>query len=254
MKKQNSSTREYYAIDLRHVAKSLWRRAWIIALVGILTAAIAFGVSAFIIPPQYSSSIKLYVNNSSGSNGNTISSSELSAAQSLVKTYGEILDSRTTLELVINKAGIDYTWKELSKMIECEPSNGTEIMKVTVTTGDPYEAALIANAISEVLPVRITEVIDGASMKVAESAVPELEKVSPNTVKFTVIGLALGIVLCALVLFILAMLDDTIHDEDYVINNYDYPILGKVPDLLYAGNKEYGYYYKKDNMERGNKA
>ena len=257
MKRQESNTHEYYTIDLIHVAKALWRRAWLIALAGILTAAIAFAASAFVIPPKYSSSIKLYVNNSSNSNGNTISSSELTAAQSLVKTYGEILDSRTTLERVIEKTDIDYTWKDLSKMIECEPSNGTEIMKVTVTTQDPYESALIANAISEVLPVRIAEIIDGASMEVAESAIPELEKVSPSVTKYTLLGLTLGIILCAIVLFFAAMLDGTIHDEDYVINNYEYPILGKVPNLLDAESKEYGYYsneHKKDKAGRSYKA
>ena len=247
MKKQELNSRDYYTIDFLHVFKTLWRRFWLIALVGILTAAIGFTLAAFVIPPKYSSSIKLYVNNSSASYGNTISSSELAAAQSLVKTYGEILDSRITLERVIERSGTDYTWKELSKMIECEPSNGTEIMKVIITTKDPYESALIANTICEVLPVRITEVIDGASMKVAESAIPELERVSPSITQYTVLGMILGMLVSAAVLFIIAMLDDTVHDEDYITNNYDYPILGKVPNLLSSDNKEYGL-YKKDSM------
>ena len=34
-----------------------------------------------------------------------------------VKTYGEILDSRTTLERIIDKADVDYNWKQLSGMM-----------------------------------------------------------------------------------------------------------------------------------------
>jgi len=45
-----------------------------------------------------------------------------------------------------------------------------------------------------------------------------------------------------MVLIVLALMDDTIHDEEYVLKTYDYPILGKVPDLLNSGNKSYGYY------------
>ncbi len=254
MEKQETNTRQYYTIDLLHIVKTLWRRAWLIALAGFLAAAIGFAISAFAIAPTYSSSIKLYVNNTSFSLGNTsfsISSSELTAAQSLVRTYGDILDSRSTLERIIEKADVNYTYKQLSKMIAYAPSNETEIMRVTVTTEDPYESSKIANTIAEVLPIRISEIIDGASMEVVDSAIPELEKVAPSITNHTAVGLVLGILISVIAVIIMALLDDTIHDEDYVLNNYEYPILGKVPDLLNAGNKKYGYYYAQKNKKNG---
>lgn len=248
MEKQEKTGREYYTIDVLHIFKSLWRRAWLIALCGLLAAAIGFSIAAFAIAPTYSSYIKLYVNNSSFSLGNTsfsISSSELTAAQSLVRTYGDILDSRSTLERVIEKADVDYTWKELSAMITYAPSNGTEIMRVTVTSEDPYEASKIANTIAAVLPVRISEIIDGASMEVVDSAVPDIAKVAPSITQYTAVGLVLGVLISVIALVIFALMDDTIHDEEYVLRNYNYPILGKVPDLLNTGNKSYGYYTQK---------
>ena len=245
MEKQENSTREYYTIDVSHIVKSLWRRVWLIALCGLLAAGIGFSISAFAIAPTYSSYIKLYVNNSSISLGNTnfsISASELTAAQSLVRTYGDILDSRSTLERIIYKSNIDYTWKELSQMITYEPSNNTEIMRVTVICEDPYEASKIANTIAEVLPVRISEIIDGASMEVVDSAIPDVEKVAPSITRYTAVGLVLGVILSIITLVVIALMDDTIHDEEYVLRTYDYPILGKVPNLLNIGNKTYGYY------------
>jgi len=253
MERQRINSQEYYTIDVLHILKTLWRKVWVIAIVSIITAGIAFSIAAFAINPTYSSAVKLYVNNSSFSLGNTtfsISSSELTAAQSLVKTYGDILDSRSTLERVIEKAGVEYTHKELHEMIKYESSNGTEIMRVTVTTEDPYEASLIANTIAEVLPARISEIIDGASMEVVDSAIPELEKVAPSITKYTAVGLILGLLLSVMILIIVALLDDTIHDEDYILNNYDYPILGKVPDLLGTGNKKYGYYYSQGQRRK----
>lgn len=248
MENQEKSMKEYYTIDVSHILKSLWRRVWLIGLCGLLVAIIGFSIAAFAIAPTYSSYVKLYVNNSSFSLGNTsfsISSSELTAAQSLVRTYGDILISRSTLERVIEKADVNYTWKELSKMITCAPSNNTEIMRVTVTCEDPYEASKIANTIAEVLPVRISEIIEGASMEVVDTAIPDHEKVAPSITQYTAIGLVLGILISAIALFVLALTDDTIHDEEYVLRTYDYPILGKVPDLLNAGNKSYGYYSQK---------
>ena len=237
---------EYYTIDLMHIAKALIHRSWVMVLVGVLTAVLGFSIAAFAIAPKYSSSVMLYVNNSSFSLGNTsfsISSSEITAAQSLVKTYGEILNNRTTLERVIEKAEVSYTYKELSKCITAVPSNDTEIMKVTVTTKDPFEAARIANCIAEVLLVRISEIIDGASMEVVDSAVANLEKVAPSITRYTATGLLIGILLSALALVIIAMMDDTVHDEEYVLRTYDYPILAKVPNLLGHSSKEYKYRY-----------
>ena len=51
------------------------------------------------------------------------------------------------------------------------------------------------------------------------------------------------------ILAVLAIMDDTIHDEDYILQNYDCPILAKVPNLLSSSGKNYkyrhyGYYYQ----------
>lgn len=253
MEKQETNSREYYTLDLTQLMKVLWSKAWIIALAGLVAAVIAFSIAVFGIAPTYSSSIMLYVNNSAFSLGNTsfsISSSEISAAQSLVKTYSEILNNRTTLERVIDKTGVSYTYKELSEMITAEPSNDTEIMRVTVVAEDPYEAEKIANCIAEVLPTRIAEIIDGASMEVVDDAVAELEKVGPSVTLYTALGLIIGVVLAVGVLAVMSVLDDTIRDEEYIIQTYDYPILAKIPNLMEVGNKRYGYYYRYSGENR----
>lgn len=248
MNKKDVTVNEYYTIDLAHIFKSLLKRIWLIGLSGFLAAVCCFVWAAFLISPTYSSSIMLYVNNSSFSLGNTsfsISSSEISAAQSLVKTYAELLNNRTTLERVVEKSGLDYTYKELSKMITAAPANETEIMRVTITAEDPYHAAKLANTIAEVLPDRISEIIDGASMEVVDSAIPNLDKIAPSISKYTVVGFIAGFVIMAIIVVIMALMDDTIHDEEYILKTYDYPILAKIPDLVNAGGSKYGYYYKR---------
>ncbi len=248
MENKERVNREYYTIDILHVMRELWNKVWMIIISAVLAAGVGFSVAAFLITPKYSSSILLYVNNSSFSLGNTsfsISSSEITAAQSLVKTYSEILTNRTTLERIIDKTNVDYNYKELAKMIVAAPSNETEIMKVTVTGTDPYEASRIANCVAEVLPVRIAEIIDGASMEVVDSAIPNLEKISPSITRYTAVGMIIGLLLSVAIIAVMAILDDTIHSEDYILETYDYPILAKVPDLLSDSKGKYGYYYSR---------
>ena len=52
----------------------------------------------------------------------------------------------------------------------------------------------------------------------------------------------LGVLISALGVIIAALLDDTIHDDDYILRTYDYPILAKIPNLLNVSNKQYSYY------------
>ncbi len=248
-----NTSKEYYTIDVVQIFKSLWKHIWIIILSAVIAAALGFSVSSFVIKPQYSSSVMLYVNNSSINLGNTsfdISSSDITASQNLVKTYGVILDNRTTLERVIEKCEVNYTYKELSGMIESGNKNGTEIMTVKVTSHDPYEAAKIANCIAEILPVRINEIIDGASMEIVDTAIPNLQKVSPSITNYTAIGFVLGILVSAAIITVFAILDDTVHDEDYILQTYSYPILAKIPDLTDTSSSGYSYYaYKKPGAQ-----
>ena len=247
MNQTEKGKKEYFTIDIMHILTSVWKRVWVVLVCGVLGAVIGFSIASFAITPTYSSAIMLYVNNSSLSIGGasfSISSSEITAAQSLVKTYGSLLKNRTTLETVIEKCGVKYTYEELYAMIETSAVNDTEILQVRVTSTDPYEAAKIANCIAEVLPKRISEIIEGSSMAVVDSAVVNLNKVSPSITKHVVIGGVLGGLISLAVLIVMAVMDDTIHDEEYILNNYDYPILAKVPDLHIADSKGYAYYKK----------
>lgn len=249
MNQKKTNAKDYYVIDIAHIAKSVWRRLWVIIVSGVVAAAIAFSIATFAIKPTYSSSIMLYVNNSSftvGDIGFSISSSEITAAQSLVKTYTVLLKNRTTLEKIIKTTNVNYAWEELYEMIEAEPVNETEIMQVTVTATDPYEAEKIANGIAQVLPKRVSEIVEGSSMAVVDSAKANLERVAPSQTKYTAIGFILGSLASLLVLIVLAMLDNTIHDEEFILNNFNYPILAKVPDLTNTGTKKYAYYKRKE--------
>lgn len=248
MTNEKTKSQDYYVVDFLHIVKFVWKRIWIVLLAAVLSAVIAFSYSTFFVKPQYSSSIMLYVNNSSFSLGSTsfsISSSELTAAQSLVKTYSVLLKNKTTLNEVIEKADIDLDYTELYQMIETGAVKETEVLEVKVTADDPYLAADIANTIAEVLPDKIATIIKGSSMEIVDLAVPNTQKVSPNITRNTEIGLLLGAVLTIIVLVIFALLDDTIHDDEYILRTYDYPILAKVPNLLGSSDKHYAYYYQR---------
>ena len=126
-------------IDLRRLFNAILRKFWAVVLAAVIGAGAAFLGTFYFITPKYRSSALFYVNGNSLSVG-SISLSDLSAAKDLVKSYIVILKSRETLNSVIDYAGIDYSYAELSGMISAASVNDTEIFQVYVTSDDPHEA------------------------------------------------------------------------------------------------------------------
>ncbi len=261
MEQNNNKNTQIYTIDLMHIVRTLWHRAWLIALAAIIAGVGAFCYATFKIAPTYSASVYLYVNNGGINLGDvsmSITTSDLAASRNLVSTYSVILESRTTMERVIEKCGVPYSPGGLAARVQATRVNETEVMRIIVTTNDPYEAADIANCIAEVLPSRIAEIIDGTSVEVVDYAVPNINKVAPDITRYTTMGLIAGAAVVAVLLAILAILDNTIHSEEYVINAYNYPILAKIPDLTSSGSGRYGYrrgyyrsgYYKRSDYQK----
>ena len=236
-------------IDLLALVKVLWSRALVLVLTALITGAATFAVTAFLIKPKYEATAAMYVNNSSFSFGSTsfsISSSELTASNSLVATYIFILESRTTLEDVIAAADLPYSYEQLSDMITTEAVTGTAAFNVTVESESPVEAELIANTIAKLLPDRIAEIVDGSSVRIVDYAIVPAHRSSPSFVKNTALGVLMGLFLSAAVVTVQYIVNEQTNDvitsaDDLKALYPDIPVLALIPDMRLSEKK--GYYY-----------
>ena len=240
----NKKANEEEYIDLGKIIQILWKYAALILLVGIIFAALLFFYAQMFVSPQYEANALFYVNNSTFSLTSAVrlSTGELSAASDLVDTYVAILQSRANMELVIEESGVDYSYEQLREMVSAKAVNSTGLFQVTVRSSDPEEARNLANTIAVILPDKISDIVTNSSVEVVDYAVTPHTRVSPNYMKYSAIGLLLGMVLCSGVVLLHSYADDVIHDEDYLLQTYDAPILATIPDLLAKTPKKYGYY------------
>lgn len=240
---------EKNTIDTLELLRTLWKNVLAIALVAVLFGAAAFGYTAFLITPKYQATASLYVNNSSFSLGQTsfsISSADLTTSNSLVSVYLYILKSRTTMEDVIREADLTYTPEELVKMVSTSVVSDTSAFEVTVTSENPAESELIANTIAKVLPDRISEIVDGSSVRIVDCAVIPSQRSSPNLVLNTAVGILAGGVVCVVWIVIRFLLDDR---SKVMVQSVDdlrtlYPnimVLSSIPDMR-VSDKKSGYY------------
>lgn len=236
-------------IDLFKLVRVLFSKSLVIILVALLVGSLVFAVTYFFISPTYQATASIYVNNSSVSLGSarlTISNAELSASNGLVSTYIYILQSRTTLEDVIEQAALPYAFKDLKKMIQATPVTNTAAFDVTVTSTSPTEAELIANTIAKVLPERISEIVDGSNVRIIDYAIVPAGRSAPSFTKNTLIGCVIGAFLAVMIIsikFIIAEQNDVvIHSADELREMYpDLSILTLIPDMRLSEKK--GYYY-----------
>lgn len=240
---------EEMEIDLLRLLEALWRKAWAIVLAAVIFGAGTLAITAIFVTPMYKAQALMYVNSSNISVGSTkvsISQAELSAAQTLVDTYIVILNTRTTLNDVIAQSGVDYTYEDLKDMITAAAVNSTEIFSIEVTSPDPKEAQLLANTIAQILPEKIASIVEGSSARIVDLAVKPAKKDSPSLAKNAVMGALLGFVLACGVIIVIELMDEQIHDSDYLTQTYDIPVLAVIPDLL--STKSTNDYYRHEEQ------
>ena len=227
-------------IDIGRIFHSVMERIWRVIIVSVLCAAMVFGYTYYCVTPQYQSSAMFYVNNNSFSVGDaalSITSGDLVTSRGLVDSYIVILKTRETLNEVIDYAGVDLTYGEVSGMITAAAVTETEIFRVTVTNPDPQEAEKIANAIAYILPKRIGNIIDGTSAKIVDSAVVPAGPSSPSYTKNGVIGFLIGFLLCAGSIALKEIFDTTIRSEEDIEQVCAHPVLSAVPNMQGCGKK-----------------
>ena len=254
-----ASQKKEIELDLFQVVNILWQKALIIILAATIFGAASFAGTFFFISPKYKATTSMYVNNSSFSFGATsfsITSSELSASNTLVSTYIYILESRTTLEEVISEAGLSYTYEDLEKMIDARAVSETAAFDVTVESENPVEAELVANTIAKILPDRIAEIVDGSSVRIVDYAIIPAHRSSPSYIKNTLIGALIGGILCSAVVLAVFVTSEKrnvdIRSVDDLKDMYpDIPVLALIPDMRISGKK--GYYYSSYYGEGGGK-
>ena len=254
MADKKTKKQEYKELDLQQLLDTLVRKLWLIVVVSVLCAVIAFMVTYYFITPLYQSSAMFYVNNSALSVGDTsfsISAGDISASKELVDSYIVILKSRDTLNEVVDYSGLNITAGELRGMISASSVNSTEIFRVTITSDDPAEARALADAVSYILPKKIAGIIEGTSAKVVETPVIPMSPSSPSYPKNTILGFLIGMIASVGYVVVKLLLDITIRNEDNIRSVTDYPILASVPNMAAPGKGKYYASDRKSNTSGG---
>lgn len=238
--KKQSVERE---LNLTAVAQMLWRRIWVIVACGAVAAVLFFVYTLCFVTPRYAAKVTLYANNRYSSQGSTsISSSDMNASAQLVDTYAAIILSDPVLDQVIAENKLKMQASSLASVVSVSSVNGTEVFQIQVISPKPEISAKVANSIAHIAPEKISQIIDGCSVKLISEAKVPTDPISPDYWAAVRNGFFVGALISALFLVVVALLDTRIKSEDD-LQGWDLPIIGIVPSFAEA-ERSSGYRYR----------
>lgn len=224
----------YETIDLLEVLNAVRQHLLAVILATVILAAAGFGVSKFLITPQYEASALMIVNTRQDITSN-VTSDQINSATKLVSTYSIIIKSDTVLQQVIDNLGLSLTYEKLAERVTVSAVDDTQVMKITVRSNNPEWARQVCDDITAVSPDVILEAVEAGSVKVISQASYSDVPVSPNIKKNTILGAMVGLVLCLGAILLQVILDNKINTEEDVAKYLDMTVVGVIP--VYEGGK-----------------
>lgn len=218
-------------INLEKLLYVIRKRIILIIALGIACAVLAGALSYVLVTPEYSSSVKLYVN-MTREQQTYITQSDITVAKSLVSTYIVVIKSDSFLEQVAERAGVSYTPEKIKSEISAGAISNTEAFTVTVTDRDKDVAFSIAEAIADLAPDEILRVVEAGSVKIIDP--PKVAKEANDTglARNTILGFIGGIVVSFAIFFFIEIMDVTVYSEEDFEGMFDYAVIGTVPNIV----------------------
>ena len=222
---------ETFELDLKEIGAAVVKYLWAIILCAVIGGLAMLTYTVNFVSPTYKAGVTMYVNNSSGVNGQYMSSSDLAVAQSLVQTYTNIIASHTVLSKVVDESGLNITADQLRGMLSASAVGETEMFTVSVTAPDPQMAADLANKIAEVAPAEINKIIPGSTAKVVDYARIPKSRNAPSYSNSVILGFLLFGMLSAGVVVIRQILDTRLTKKEDLERICGVPVLGTIPEI-----------------------
>lgn len=219
-------------VDFWDLANQLLKKAWIIAIVVLLSAILTFLYSYFLIDKEYRAATKIFVMDKTEIAG-TPSGEDLNIGNQIRGDVEQIVKSRYVLRQVIDKLDLDMTPEQLYRKVNVYTLGDTRFVEISVIVDDPQQACDIANTIRDFSAERMVEVMNIDAINIVDVAEVPRTYASPDIKGNTFKGAAIGFVICVIIIFLKYALDDAIYTSEDIKSRLGLSVLGTI---LYDGD------------------
>lgn len=232
---QKTTDRFIGEAGLSEIFRLLIRRLHFLLLAGALGGIVTFSVVRFLVKPAYQSYVSFYIYSYPDNHAqpDTVSSSDLAAAEKLTTTYASIMSSNSVLNAVIRYMNTpeDLTRNRLRQMIRTSVITNTQLLAVTVTTTNAELSCKVASAFAEAVPDEIIRITRVGSVEVVDWPESAAQPSSPDVFLDTCIGAFAAVLFTAAAMVLRMLSDTTVYLPDDVTRMTDAAILGQIPNI-----------------------
>jgi len=220
-------------IDLREIFQIIKKNILILIIIPVIAVVISGIVSFFVLTPIYEASTTLIVGREVNQLDleSEIEYNNLMAYQKLVKTYGEIAQSRSVSQKVIEQLDLNMTPGQLQNATSVTTVKDTELMQISIQHPSPEMSSKLANTLASVFAQRIIEVKNVDTVSVIDPAITPTSPVKPNKKLNVAIAGVLGLMLALGIIFLKEFLDNSIKTAADVEKYLQLPTLGAIPKM-----------------------
>ena len=230
---KDTRMRKGVRIDLVRLMMYILKRVWLVILCMAIGAGFMYWRGNRNHVDTYTAFGTMYVNNSNPNliNYQYASSSDITSAVMLIDTYAVVVRSNRVMDKVAEQLSSKYPGvmpEFIASTVSMSPVGETGVVRVSCTTVSPQMSADLCNAILDVAPNAIQDVVGAGNAQVIDFAsVPTLPN-GRSTFRSMLIGAVGGGVLAGGILVLFFLLRQRIEDSGELKDNYTPPVLSEI--------------------------
>ena len=243
--KEQNEEMEIDLLDLAYMLLDNWHYLLICLLAGAL---LLNAYSFFCIQPTYQSTSKLYV--VSTSDDSVVNLNDLNLGTSLTSDYEELMLSYPVLNRVIEKLDLDMDYNQLKQLYTLNNPTDTRVLQITATTTDPQLSMDLAETMAVEAVSYLPDTMSTKAPNIAQHAKLPEYKAAPSYSRYTMMGGLLGLILCAGVLIVRYLMDDTVHTAEDMEKYFGLVPLTVIPESEQVAQMETTHSSKKKRRKK----
>jgi capsular polysaccharide biosynthesis protein len=225
-------------MELNVYLKTIKKRLWLIVLCVLISTVTTGAYSILFYKPVYFAFTKLIINKTIAQGQDQLGNEQMDLGAiyinlGLISTYKEIIKTPAIMDKVVQRyPDLNMTVEKLNSIVSVS-ANGTQVITLEAHNYSYEKAAMIVNAVTEVVKTEIPRIMKVNNVEILNVADPDElpTPLSQQTSRKIIISFIISSIIAVSIVFLLEFLDDTLKTKKDVQLSFGLPVFSVIPTI-----------------------
>lgn len=213
-------------LEIREVLYAIKKRLALVLILPIIFSGIAAAINYFVLKPVYEANISIIISKDEGS---TLTQSDVSMYQSLVKTYIEIAKSDVVAERAIKDGNLEMSVATLQSSLTVSSQEETQIIRMSLNSGQATDAVEKVEALAQAFLYESKRLLPSGNIEIMDHAKVPQSPMKPKRTRNVIGSFAIGLMTAIALAILIEYIKDTVKSEEDIEKYFGKPVLGIIP-------------------------